>query len=100
MSPHDRFSCQSCGWQGERNEIVRPDTLTIACPECGSNNLMGAGTAGARDPRHNADDAYTEFIAMPTSEWRGLFNSLVNGGVLEPAEMVGYERALAERGLT
>jgi Zn finger protein HypA/HybF involved in hydrogenase expression len=54
-SPRDRFSCQSCGWIGERHEIVRPDDLTIACPVCGSNNLMGAGrvaskTAADSDP--------------------------------------------------
>jgi hypothetical protein len=52
------------------------------------------------DPRHNADDAYEAFMSMPTSEWKGLFRSLMSGGVLEPAEQIGYERALAERGLS
>lgn len=52
------------------------------------------------DPRHNADDAYAVFMAMPVREWRDLFKSLVNGGVLEPAEKIGYDRAIDERGLS
>jgi hypothetical protein len=52
------------------------------------------------DPRNNADDAYKAFMAMHVSEWAGLIRSLVNGGVLTPAEQAGFDRALAERGLT
>lgn len=49
------------------------------------------------NPRDNADDAYTAFMSMPQSEWLGLCMSLLGGGVLQPAEQIGFERALADR---
>jgi hypothetical protein len=49
------------------------------------------------NPRKNADDAYAVFMGMPQSEWQGLCLSLFGGGVLEPAEQIGFERALADR---
>lgn len=52
------------------------------------------------DPRNNADDAYAAFMSMHVSEWAGLIRSIASGGVLTPAEQTGFERALAERGLT
>ena len=50
-----------------------------------------------KNPRENADDAYEAFMGMGESEWRGLLMSILQGGVLEPAEQVGFERALNER---
>lgn len=49
------------------------------------------------DPRNNADDAYAVFMSMPQSEWQGLLLSLLGGGVLQPAEEIGFRRALNER---
>lgn len=49
------------------------------------------------NPRKNADDAYEAFMAMPRSEWVGLIGSLIHGGVLEPEEQKGFDRALKER---
>lgn len=49
------------------------------------------------DPRNNADDAFTVFMAMGDSEWSGLIGSLLRGGVLQPQEQVGFERAIAAR---
>lgn len=49
------------------------------------------------DPRNNADDAYAAFMSMPQSEWLGLCMSLATGGVLTPAEQVGWERAVIDR---
>lgn len=36
---------------------------------------------------------------MPQSEWFGLFHSLLDGGVLTPAEAMGYAKAMKARGL-
>jgi hypothetical protein len=49
------------------------------------------------NPRDNADDAYAAFMSMPQSEWLGLCMSLLGGGVLQPEEQIGFERALADR---
>lgn len=49
------------------------------------------------DPRNNPDDAYTAFMSMEDSEWRGLLMSLATGGVLTPAEQEGFDRARQER---
>lgn len=53
--------------------------------------------AAKPDPRNNADDAFAVFMAMPASEWAGLISSLLHGGVLTPAEKIGFDRALGER---
>lgn len=47
--------------------------------------------------RDNPDEAYAAFMSMPQSEWLGLCMSLLGGGVLEPAEQVGFEWALRDR---
>lgn len=49
------------------------------------------------DPRNNPEDAFQAFVSMPQSEWLGLVGSLLNGGVLTPAEQEGFERAVDER---
>ena len=49
------------------------------------------------DPRNNADDAYAAFMSMPRDEWLGLLGSILNGGVLTPAEEEGFKRALTDR---
>jgi len=49
------------------------------------------------DPRNNPEDAYAAFMSMPQSEWLGLCMSLMRGGVLQPAEQIGFDRALADR---
>lgn len=49
------------------------------------------------DPRNNAEDAYLTFMEMDASEWRGLCNSLLRGGVLQPEERKGFMRALEAR---
>lgn len=49
------------------------------------------------NPRTDPDDAYEAFMSMPESEWKGLIGSLISGGVLTPAEQIGFERALEER---
>lgn len=49
------------------------------------------------DPRNNADDAYEAFMGMERSEWFGLLSSLIQGGVLTPAEQIGFKRAEIER---
>lgn len=49
------------------------------------------------DPRNNADDAYTVFMAMDESQWQGLLRSLLGGGCLQEEEGKGFKRALAER---
>jgi hypothetical protein len=50
------------------------------------------------DPRNNAADAYEAFMSMERSEWLGLLASLMRGGVLQPEEHKGFERALRTRG--
>lgn len=50
-----------------------------------------------RNPRTNADDAYAAFMSMGEDEWKGLLRSLYGGGVLQPEEKKGFDRALAER---
>jgi len=50
------------------------------------------------DPRNNADDAYAAFMSMGDDEWRGLLASLARGGMLQPEEDKGFQRALRERG--
>jgi hypothetical protein len=55
------------------------------------------GCPARRDPRNNPDDAYAAFMGMGDDEWLGLLMSIVQGGVLEPAEQIGFERALNER---
>lgn len=52
------------------------------------------------NPREDPDAAYAAFMSMHVSEWAGLIRSLMSGGVLTPAEKIGFDRALAERGLT
>jgi hypothetical protein len=52
------------------------------------------------DPRTDPEAAYQAFMSMHVSEWAGLIRSLMMGGVLTPAEQEGFDRALAERGLT
>lgn len=49
------------------------------------------------DPRNNADDAYAAFMSMSESEWLGLCGSILQGGVLQPAENEGFSRAVIER---
>lgn len=49
------------------------------------------------DPRNNADDAYAAFMSMGLSEWLGLIDSLLSGGVLRPEEQKGFERAVQDR---
>ena len=49
------------------------------------------------NPRNNADDAYAAFMSMPQSEWLGLLMSLARGGVLQPEEQKGFERAEKDR---
>lgn len=49
------------------------------------------------DPRNNADDAYAAFKSMGEDEWQGLLRSLAGGGMLQPEEQKGFERALKER---
>lgn len=48
-------------------------------------------------PRADADEAHRAFMSMPDSEWLGLLASLAGGGVLEPEEQKGFERAEQER---
>lgn len=50
-----------------------------------------------KDPRNNPDHAFDAFASMPESEWQGLLQSLRSGGVLTPAEQIGFDRALALR---
>lgn len=50
------------------------------------------------NPRENADAAYHAFMRMSDEEWSGLVRSLLlEGGILEPAESQGFERAYDER---
>lgn len=49
------------------------------------------------NPRENADDAYACFMSMGESEWQGCLRSIIGGGVLEPQEQLGFERALKDR---
>jgi hypothetical protein len=51
------------------------------------------------DPRTDPDAAYAAFMSMPEREWRGLVSSLLRGGVLQPTEQVGFERAVRDRGI-
>ena len=49
------------------------------------------------NPRKDPEAAYEAFMSMEQSEWEGLCWSLLQGGVLEPAEQIGFDRALADR---
>jgi hypothetical protein len=49
------------------------------------------------DPRNNPDDAYAAFMSMGESEWQACLRSILGGGVFQPAEQAGFERALKER---
>lgn len=56
-----------------------------------------------RDPekyrtRTDPDAAFSAFMSMPEDEWLGLLLSLAGGGVLEPAEQQGFDRAVKARG--
>lgn len=51
------------------------------------------------NPREDPDASYAAFMSMGQSEWLGLLMSLANGGVLQPAEQIGFERAAADRRL-
>lgn len=49
-------------------------------------------------PRKDAQAAYQVFMRMDDEQWSGLVRSLLlEGGVLEPAESQGFERAYDER---
>jgi hypothetical protein len=50
------------------------------------------------NPRDNPEVAYQAFMSMPLSEWLGLIQSLLSGGVLTPAEQEGFNRAADDRG--
>lgn len=50
--------------------------------------------------RDNADEAFAAFMGMPDSEWNGLLKSLLGGGMLQPEEDKGFQRALKERQVT
>lgn len=52
---------------------------------------------GGVSPRKDADAAFAAFMAMPPSEWLGLIASFAQGGVLEPEERKGFDRACAVR---
>lgn len=52
------------------------------------------------DPRNNPEDAYEAFMSMPASEWFGLIDSLMRGGVLTTAEQEGFNQALTDRKVT
>jgi hypothetical protein len=45
----------------------------------------------------DAETAYQAFMAMPLSEWLGLLQDLLAGGVLEPVEQSAWERAAIDR---
>lgn len=72
-----------CGWcHRDKN---RPRRTTMECGWC------------AETSRTDPDLAYAAFMSMPQSEWLGLIGSLLCGGVLEPAEQIGFQRAVHDR---
>ncbi len=49
------------------------------------------------DPRNNADDAFQAFMSMEESEWNALLVSISQGGVLQPEEQKGFDRACLQK---
>lgn len=77
--------------------------MSYRCNECDTTHATmyeasqchwGIGGVVEFDPRNNPEDAYLAFMGMGESEWQGLLRSLLSGGVLQPAEQIGFERAL------
>lgn len=47
--------------------------------------------------RNDPELAYAAFMSMGEDEWQGCLRSILSGGVFQPAEQEGFERALKDR---
>lgn len=63
-----------------------------------SSPLPPRGHISPSRTRTDPDAAFSAFMSMPEDEWLGLLLSLAGGGVLEPAEQQGFDRAVKARG--
>ena len=49
------------------------------------------------NPRKNAEDAYFEYMSITDEEFNSVLESLMNGGILEVQENIGFQRAMKDR---
>ena len=49
------------------------------------------------NPREDPEASFQAFMSMGDDEWQACLRSVLSGGVFQPAEQLGFERALQER---